>query len=853
MRNEIVCGTSRHIRDLVAVVLTIIIVVSRPFGTGAHMPDDLKDAVRSLRSSPAFTVAALIVLTLGVGATTAIFSVVDAVVLRGLPFDQHNRLVAVGERMPASAAVKHPDTDPEALSYVAPQNYADWAAEQRVFESFAAIASGWLTLHEAGVEPESLVPQRVTASFFDVLRVRPAIGRPFTIENETSGRERVAVLSDALWRRRFGGDPGIVGRLIALEDLEGGAAVTETGGYEVVGVMPSGFTYPVGATRATDIWIPYVVPAEQRLRRLQSRVAYLQVIARLKPAVSLAQAQAQMNQVATALEAAHPVWNKNNRIGVRPLADHIVGARIRSWMLMLLGAVGTVLLIACANIATLLLARATAREREIGIRAALGATRLRLIRQTMIESVTLALLGTTLAVPLAAWGVQILRASLPENVPRVASIAVDLRVLIAAAAVALVTGVVFGVIPAVQSSRPDLTNVLKDGARGSAGATRQRLRAALVVAEIALTLVLLVGAALFIGSFVSLMRIDPGFKPDHVLIAQISPRVESRTRPRDETPVFAGIVERIRQTPGVVEAAMVAGGLPLNGAVNVTQILDRQRVISLSIRRVTTGYHRALGIPLRQGRLFAATDRRGAPAVVIINELAARTYFPGDDAIGRTLPLDDGRTIVGVVGDILGAGLEGQASPEAYVPMAQTEASGVELAIRTTEDPYTVLPAVRSAVFAALPDVPLRNVSTMERQIAKQAAQRRLNMLLLGLFGLLGLVISAVGIYGLMANFVSQRTREIGVRMALGATRTSVVRMVLLHTIMLVAAGLTIGGVASWYLSAALRAFLFRLQPTDPRALAAAAVALAAVAIVACIIPARRAAAVDPIAALRTE
>jgi putative ABC transport system permease protein len=291
----------------------------------------------------------------------------------------------------------------------------------------------------------------------------------------------------------------------------------------------------------------------------------------------------------------------------------------------------------------------------------------------------------------------------------------------------------------------------------------------------------------------------------------------------------------------------------LNGAVNVTQILDRQRVISLSIRRVTPGYHRALGIPLRQGRLFAATDRRGAPAVVIINELAARTYFPGEDPIGRTLPLDDGRTIVGVVGDILGAGLEGQAAPEAYVPMAQTEASGAELAIRTTEDPYAVLPAVRSAVFAALPDVPLRNVSTMERQIAKQVAQRRLNMLLLGLFGLLGLVISAVGIYGVMANFVSQRTREIGVRMALGATRTSVVRMVLLHTVMLVAAGLTIGGVASWYLTAALRAFLFRLQPTDPRALAAAAVALAAAAIVACIIPARRAAAVDPIAALRTE
>jgi putative ABC transport system permease protein len=813
------------------------------------MHEDLKAAVRSLRASKSFTFAALLVLTLGVGATTAIFSVVDAVVLRGLPFDEHDRLVAVGE-------VRGSDTrDPEALSAVAPQNYVDWAAQQQVFDSIAAIASGWLTLHEPGAEPESLVPQRVTAGFFDVLRVRPAIGRPFTAENEIQGRDRVAILSDGLWRRRFGGDPAIIGRTIPLDDVVG-----EWGGYEVLGVMPPGFAYPSNGIGLTpEIWIPYVVPANQRGRDPQSHSYYLQVIARLKPGVSVKQASAQMRQIAAALERAHPEWNKASGAGVRPLVDHIVGSRMRSWMLMLLGAVAIVLLIACTNVANLLLARSRAREREIGIRAALGATRWRLVRQLLVESLLLSALGTACAIVVATWAVHVLRAAMPPGVARVTTIALDMRVLAAAAGLSLLTGVLFGIVPALQLSRPALSEALKEGGRTSAGGARQRLRSALVVGEVALAVVLLVGAALFVGSFVSLMRIDPGFNPENVLTAMIAPRIDAQQRP-DSGPALVRAVEQIGQIPGVVHASIISGGMPLGGSMSVTSIEVPGRTIQkssdngISIRRVTAEYHLALGIPLRSGRLFDANDRKGAPGVVIINESAARKYFPREDPIGRVVILDkEKRTIVGVVGDVHQTSLETDPRIEAYIPMTQGWVYGGELVIKTSGPPYSVLPAVKAAVAGALPDVPLRNVRTMEELFASRVAQRRFNMLLIGLFGLLGLVIAAVGIYGLMAYLVARRTREIGLRMALGATRSNVIGMVVLNAAALVGAGALLGSIGAWYLSAAAKAFLFRLQPTDPRAFAAALVLLITAALIASVIPARRAASVDPMVALRSE
>ena len=817
---------------------------------------DLRDAVRALRREPGFTIVALVVLTLGMGATTAIFSVVDAVVLRGLPFDERDRLVAVGERGIPAIKGKRPaplapdlTRDPQALSLVQPQNYLDWVAQQQVFESIAAITSGEATLLEPGAEPEDLVVQEVTAGFFDVLRIRPAVGRTFTIENEVDGRHRVAVLSDTLWRRRFGGSPDIVGRTIPLGD----------GGYEVVGIMPPGVTYPVWAVRATDLWVPYVVPPNERTREGRGRTMYLQSIARLKPGVSIGQAQAQMDQVAAVIEHANPVWARDNKVGVRPLHDHLVGASTRSWMLMLLGAVAIVLLIACANVANLLLARASAREREVAVRAALGAGRWRLVRQLMVESLVLSVAGTVLSIILAWWTVQVLRSAMPEGVPRVASIAIDLRVLAAAAGLSLVTGLLFGIVPALQLSKPDLTNSLKDGSQGaSAGRGRLHMRSVLVVVEVALAVVLLVGAALFIGSFIALMRVDPGFDPDRVLTVDISPRVEPGQRPPDRTAAFAQIVERIGKIPGVVHASMSRGGVPFSIRMWINNLKVPGRMIDndpgVSIKVVTPDYHKVMSIPLRRGRLFNATDYAGGPNAVIINESAAKTYFPGEDPVGHPVSLNGAdRTVVGVVGDVHQRSLEAATLLEVYLPMAQNGSSYGELVIRTSGDPYDVLPAVKSAVLAVLPDVPLRAVRTMDELVFRQTAQRRLNMLMLGLFGLLGLVISAAGIYGVMAYVVSQRTREIGVRMALGATRSKVMGMVLTNACGLLGAGLIVGGLGAWYLSAMAKAFLYGLEPNDPRAFAAALVSLSLAALVASIIPARRAASIDPIVALRAE
>jgi putative ABC transport system permease protein len=807
------------------------------------MRDDLKTAWRSLTSGGTITIAALAVLTLGIGVSTAIFSVVDAVVLRGLPFDEHDRLVAVGARL----APVDP-RDPDALLPVAPQNYLDWAAQQRTFAPMAAVASGWLTLQEPGGEPESLVPQRVTANFFDVLRVRPAIGRAFSADHEVEGRQRVVVLANGLWRRRFGADPGIIGRAIRLQDLEG-----DVGAYEVVGVMPAGFTYPVGAARSTDVWIPYVVPANQRVRAA-SRTNSLQVIARLAPGVSLWQAQQQMTAIAGGLERANPQWNKDDRIGVRPLVDHVVGSKMRSWLMMLLGAVGVLLLIACANAANLLLARFTSRAREVSIRAALGANRGRLVREFILESLLLFGIAGACGVIVGWWTLGALKSALPPGVPRVAKIALDLRVLAAAAAAACATGLLFGAAPALQSSKTDLVEALRDGGNVTAGRGRRRLRSALVIGEVALAVVLLVGAALFIGSFVSLVRIEPGFNPDHVLTAQLTPRVERLPGGKlaDRSAALIEAADRIRQVPGVSAAAFVDGGLPFGGATSMTSVFTAGGVEMLNVRSVTPDYLRALRIPLRAGRFFTPKDDANAAEVVVLNASAARHFFPGLDPLGRVIGVAGDRTVVGVVDDIHQRSLEMEPWKEAYVPMAQRSVTGVEMAIRTEGDPLSLLPAIKAAALSVFPDVPLRNIAPMRELLNRQMAQRKLNMLLLGLFGLLGLVIAAVGVYAVIAQTVAQRTREIGIRMALGATRAGVVSMVLREACLLIGCGLAAGAASAWCLRGVANSFLFGVRATDPRAFAAGIAVLAASALLASLLPARRASRVDPVVTLKT-
>jgi len=817
---------------------------------GAVLPPmraDLVAAIRSLRSAPGFTAVALIVLALGIGASTAIFSVVDAVVLRGLPFDEYDRLVAVGTRRPPPPEAD-PQRDPLQLTTAAPQDFLDWDAQQQVFEHLAATAGSSMALLEPGSEPEDIRALRATADLFDVLRVEPLLGRRFTAEHEVDGRHRVVVLSDSLWRRRYGADPAIVGQAIPLDGEP----------FEVVGVMPADFTYPVGATRATDVFLPYVVPADERIRVPQRHSFYLQVVGRLKPGVTMREAEAHMDQLGRALQAAHPEWNRDTFVGTRPLRDHVVGSRTRSWMLMLLGAVGIVLLIACVNVATLQLARSAAREREVGVRAALGAGRGRLVRQLLVENLVLAGGGTVLAVLLAWWGVGVLKGAMPDGVARVSAIAVDLRVLAAAAAAAIATGVAFGILPALQLSKPDLTHALKDGGRGTAGRARHRLRSTLVVAEVALAVVLLVGAALFIGSFVALLRIEPGFDTSRVLTAQVFPRFVPGQPPGDYRTQFQDLVDRVSATAGVERAAFIAGGMPLGSSMSTTTFSVPGRTpepdASVSVRRVTAEYHRLLRIPLKGGRLFEASDRADSPRVILINESVARAFFPNEDPVGRSATVNDtARTIVGVVGDIRQTSLESEPMPEIYLPVSQAGPAGGEVLVRTTGNPYEVLPALKAAGLQALPTIPLRNVRTLDEVVERRAAQRRLSMLLIGLFGVLGLVISAVGIYGVLASLVAQRTREIGVRMALGATRSAVVRMVLRHAGALVAWGLVVGGVAAWYLAATARVFLFRVDATDPRAFAAGLATLALAAVLASTLPARRAASVDPIEALRTE
>ena len=810
------------------------------------MRDDLKTAFRSLRQSRTFTAVALIVLALGIGAGTAIFSVVDAIVLRGLPFDEHDRLAVVLE-----FDTQRPTTFGDGAT--TPQMYLDWRAHQESFEGLAAVGGFSFRLRNETGEPADARGQVVTWEFFPALRVAPILGRSFTADDEIQGRHRVALLSYGFWQRRFGGDPAVVGKTAELSE--------ET--WEIIGVLPRDFSYPVASARPAEIFAPITFTEEQKVRK-DNRNYNWTVLGRLKDDVSIEQGHDQMNRLMVSLDKQYPKWSPGRQARVISLHHHLVG-RVRGWMLMLLGAVALVLLIACANVANLMLARATMRTREMGIRAALGASRWRLVRTLLVEGVVLSLAGAAIGVLLAYGGVQVLKAWLPSGLPRVANIGLDYRVLFAAISAATLTGIFFGIVPAFQSSRPDLTNALKDSGRSNtAGAGSQLARSALVVSEVALAVVLLVGAGLFIGSFARLMNVNLGLDYHNVLALNVGVRVQGNDfndALKRGGPYSKQMLEAVSRVPGVVAAAGVSGGLPLTGSWSRTNIeLPGKPKLtgdddSIDRRTVSAGYHETLKIPLRRGRYLTEQDRAGAPLVVVVNEAAARKYWPGEDAIGQRANINGKEyTVVGVVGDIRHLGPEKPVRQECYIPMAQDGVIGITLVMRTAGDPLAVLPAVKSAIWSVNKDQRLSgDTVTLEAYMDRLIAQRRFNMALLALFGLLGLVIAAVGIYGVMAYVVAQRTNEIGVRMALGATRANVVGMVLRRAALMMIAGLAIGSFGAWLLSSYVKSYLFEIDPNDALVFVAALAVLAFAGFFASAVPARRAASVDPLVALRHE
>ena len=810
------------------------------------MREDFKAALRSLRQSPTFTAVALTVLALGIGSGTAVFSVVDAVVLRALPFDEHDRLAVVLEHDPTGKSVF-------GSGHTTAQTYHDWRRMQESFDGLAAVSNSSFRLKNENGEPADARGVNVTWEFFPMLRVTPLLGRNFTAEDEVDGRHRVVLLSYGFWQRRFGGAPDVVGKTIELSESS----------YEIIGVMPGGFQYPVAAERPSEVYTPMRIRNEDKVRG-GSRNFNLIVIGRLKNGITLEHAGEQMNRVAEALDREHPKWGPGRRARVVTLQEHLVG-KVRSWMLMLLGAVTLVLLIACANVANLMLARATVRQREMSIRSALGASRWRLVRGLLVEGLVLSLSGAAIGLLFAYLGVETIRAWLPAGLPRVASIGIDTRVLAAATATATLCGIIFGIVPALQSSRPDLTRALKDSGRSNtAGKGSQRLRGALVIAEVALAVVLLVGAGLFVGSFLRLVSIDPGFDYKNVLTFYVSPRFEPgkfQEAIKASRTYVPQMQEAVRHVPGVAMVGTVGGGLPLTGSWSRTsvEIPGRGELKgddnSVDQRIVSPEYLQTMKIPLIRGRLIEPTDVETSEPVVVINEAAARKYWPGEEALGKRVKISSAtRTVVGIVGDIRHLGPEQPARQEAYIPFYQGSDLGAELVIRAHGDPKALIPAVKAAIWSVNPEQRLTSeVVTLEGHMDKLLAQRRFNMALLVLFGTLGLIIAAVGIYGVMAYLVAQRTNEIGVRMALGATRGNVVGMVLKRAALLMTVGLALGGVAAWLLSSNVESFLFQTQATDPKIFVLSLATLTLAGLAASALPALRAASVDPLVALRHE
>jgi putative ABC transport system permease protein len=803
----------------------------------AALWQDLSFGARMLLQQPGFTLIAALTLALGIGANTAIFSVVNAVLLRALPYPEPGRLVRFWETNPGRGWLEFAASAP---------NFADWRKQQSVCEQLAAYEFNTLNFTGSG-EPERVAALRVTANFFSVLGVAPAHGRNFLPEEEQSGRNHVAILSDGLWRRRFGADPNLIGRQIQLSGES----------YTVVGVMPPGFQL----TQDTELWASLTLDPANR-----STGHNLSVIGRLKPGVSLAQAQASMDTIARQLEQQYPESNTGWGVRMSTFYDWIVPEQIRRSTLTLFAAVGFVMLISCANVANLLLARASARRLEMAIRAAMGASRWRVTRQLLTESLLLSTLGGFVGSLLAFWCTNLIKASTALNIPRLNETRLDVKALGFTFLIALGAGLIFGLAPAWQASKLALNETLKEGGRSGSGGKRQRLRGALVIAEVALALVLLVGAGLMIRSFTHLQNVPLGFAPNHVLTMRLALPTAKYGQGAPRVNFFNQLLQRLRATPGVIDASAVAD-LPLAGGGWAEEVTLEGRDAAPSgtplpaeVNAVTPRYFHTMGIPLLAGRDFTEQDRGAfwfgeSPWTLIVNETFARRYWPNENPIGKRFRFGDNvfGTVIGVVGDVRSLSLEREARPAFYVSYGHFSLPALTIVVRASAPPEAMTAALRAQVYALDHDLPVYNIRPMEQIVSNAAGQPRFQTLLLGLFSAAALLLAAIGIYGVMAYTITQRTHEIGVRMALGARTRDTLQHVLGQGMKLVLIGATLGLAGAFVAARALKSMLFGVSPADPLTFAAVTVFLALVAFAACWIPARRATKIDPMIALRSE
>src|SRR5437764_1157227 len=808
----------------------------------ADLWQDLRYGLRSLLKNPSFTIIAVIALALGIGANSAIFSVVNAVLLRPLPFKNPAQLVMVWEN---ATHLGFPKNTPS------PPNFVDWQKQNTVFTGMAAMSEHSFNLTGVG-EPERLDGRRVSANLFDLLGVPALLGRTFVPDDDRPGTH-VVLLSYSLWQRRFGSDPSVVGRALTLNGES----------YTVIGIMPRFVQLPGFANRNDQLWVPIAFPAEEASQRGNH---FLEVIARLKPGITLKQAQAEMETIAARLAQQYPDYNTRIGAVVVPLHEEVVGD-IKPALLVLLGAVGFVLLIACANVANLLLARAAVRQKEIAVRLALGANQSRLIRQFLTESVLLAMFGAGLGLLLAFLGLRALRTFIPASISQVETINIDARVLIFTALVAVVTGIAFGLAPAIQGSHLNLNDTLKEGGRDSAGGSKgNRARSLLVIGEVAISFVLLIGAGLLINSFFHLRNLDPGFRADHLLTMKVDlSEVKYPDRER-RAAFFDEVMRRVRELPAVQSAA-VADNLPLTfdgnsmtiGVEGMPDPPPGQRP-DVIFRAIGPGYFNTMAIPIVGGRDFTDQDKADSKDVVAISEKTAQHFWPGQDPIGKRLKpgsstsKSEWREVIGIVKDVRQNDLIALPKMQMYFSYRQPkEIAANALVVRTTIEPMSLAGSVRNAIWSVDKDQTVAQIDTMDHIVAEAVARQRFSMVLLGVFAVLALLLASVGIYGVMSYSVAQRTREIGIRMALGARRVDVLQMTVGQGLKLVGAGMILGLGAAFLLTRVLATLLYGISATDPITFIGISVVLLAVAILASYVPALRATKIDPITALRAQ